>query len=155
MTSRRLFIAPIGSALLAVACSSVPPSDPPPEDENCEDRGDAFFAGLTKTTSDGAITAEIASADPAPPANSNDNLWRIHLKEDGLPLVGAVVVGSLYMNDHGHGGPPALSSEIGGGAYDLGPLKLRMAGLWQVTVKIKPMDEPEKSVVFNICIPKL
>ena len=42
--------------------------------------------------------------------------------------------------------------ELGGGAYNLYPVYLQMAGLWEVTLEITPMGGTRDSVVFLFCI---
>ena len=123
-------------------------------DPTCEGRADDYFAGMKKTSTNGGVTVEIVSADPAPPANSDMNAWTLKLSGDGgAPFEGATIVGSPFMIDHGHGAPNQIASELTGGRYKLGPLALKMAGLWQVTLKITPPGGQEISVVFSFCIP--
>ena len=143
------------------ACSSE--SETPPQegskpdaglDPTCEGRAESYFAGMKKTSTGGALTVEIVSADPAPPANTDTNLWMLKLSgSGGTPVEGATIIGSPFMIDHGHGAANQIASELGGGRYKLGPLALKRAGLWQVTLKITPTGGQETSVVFSFCIP--
>jgi hypothetical protein len=143
----------VSTALFALSCSSEPPANAE-ADENCEDRADAYYAGINKSSDDAAIRVEIASADPAPPTIAGKNVWTIHLTKDGTPIDGATIVGLTFMRDHGHPGSSALSTDLGGGTYELGPFQLRMPGLWEITLKITPKNEPERAIVFNFCLPK-
>jgi YtkA-like protein len=147
-------LARVACFLVWTACSSEPANHAAPDgNTNCEGRADTYYAGMKKTTSDGAITAEIASAEPAPPANSDNNNWTIKLSSgSGAPITGATIVGAPFMPAHIHGAPNQISTEIGAGSYSVGPLALRMAGLWEVTLEITPAGEPAKKVVFSFCI---
>jgi hypothetical protein len=150
-------LAPITCLCTWLACSNDPGAtgnDTPDAAMNCEGRADDYFAGMKKTTSDGSITAELVSAEPAPPANADNNTWMVKLStSSGTPITGAVIVGAPYMIDHRHGAPNQMSTETGSGSYRLGPLALRMAGLWTITLEITPQGEPAKTVVFSFCIP--
>lgn len=153
MTTTRC--AALAAALLGFSCSSESPADPGNDaGENCENRADTFFAGIAKSSADGAIRVEIASADPAPPTIAGKNLWTIKLTKDGAPLPGATIAGSTFMRDHGHPGNSALSTDLGSGTYELGPFQLRMPGLWEITLEVTPMSEPTRTVIFNFCLPK-
>ena len=148
-------------ACLLSGCSSpaeTAPGDGKPDgsgfDLTCEGRADNYFAGMKKASADGGVTVEIVSADPAPPANSDMNAWTLKLSSDsGAAFEGATIVGAPFMIDHGHGAPNQIASDLTGGRYKLGPLALKMAGLWQVTLKITPPGGQEISVVFSFCIP--
>ena len=123
-------------------------------DPTCEGRADSYFAGMKKTSTGDGLTVEIVSADPAPPANTDTNSWMLKLSGvGGTPVEGATIIGAPFMVDHGHGAANQIASEVGGGRYKLGPLALKMAGLWQVTLKITPAGGQETPVVFSFCIP--
>jgi hypothetical protein len=121
---------------------------------NCEDRGEEFFAGISKTSGDGAITMAIVSAEPAPPANTDKNSWTVTLTDaSGMLVTGATLVAAPFMIDHGHGAPNVFASEATAGSYDLAPIYLKMTGLWQVTLKATPAGGTENRVMFPFCIP--
>ena len=123
-------------------------------DPTCEGRADNYFAGMKKTSAGAALTVEIVSAEPAPPANNDTNSWTLKLSSaDAAPVEGATIIGSPFMIDHGHGAANQIATELGAGRYKLGPLALKMAGLWQVTLKITPPAGQETPVVFSFCIP--
>jgi len=120
---------------------------------NCEGTGDEFFAGISKTSPAG-VTMEIVSAEPAPPANSDQNAWTVKLTDGAaVPLEGASLIVAPYMPQHGHGAPNIIGDELGGGLYTLTPIYLKMTGLWEVTLKATPTDGAESRVVFRFCIP--
>jgi hypothetical protein len=124
-------------------------------DPTCEGRADNYFAGMKKTSASGDVTIEIVAAEPAPPANSDMNMWTLKLSDgSGAAIAGADVIGAPFMIDHGHGSPNQIATEPSAGRYKVGPLALKMAGLWQVTLKVTPVDAKEAvPVVFYFCIP--
>ena len=153
MTSTMSRAVLVGAALVALSCASDPPASSDAQaDEHCEDRAEAYYAGIAKSSADGAIRAAIASADPAPPLMGK-NVWTIQLTKDGSAVNGATIVGLTYMHDHGHPGNTAISTDLGGGSYELGPFQFRMPGLWEITLKITPAGESERAIVFNFCLP--
>src|SRR5262245_55893721 len=83
---------------------------------SCENRGDVYFAGIEKTTTDGVVNITITSAEPAPPANSYTNDWNLQVTDatTGAPIEGALVIAAPYMVDHGHGAPNVIADEPGG-----------------------------------------
>lgn len=122
---------------------------------NCDDLGEDFFAGMSKT-SPGGVTMEIVSADPAPPANSDRNTWTVKLTDSSsaaAPIEGATLIVAPYMPQHGHGAANIIAAEDGGGSYTLSPIYLKMTGLWEVTLKATPLDGTESRVMFPFCIP--
>ena len=122
-------------------------------DTNCEGTGDDFFAGISKTSPAG-VTMEIVSAEPAPPANSDQNAWTVRLTDDGAaPLEGANLIVAPFMPQHGHSAPNIIGNELGGGLYTLAPIYLKMTGLWEVTLKATPAEGTESRVMFRFCIP--
>ena len=121
---------------------------------DCENRGDMYFAGISKTTDDGIATLQITDAAPAPPANSYTNHWEFLVTDaaTGDPIVGALLIAAPYMVDHGHGAPNAIANESGDGVYVIDPLSLKMNGLWDVTMKVTPAGSTESRVVFSFCV---
>jgi len=160
---RMVLVLLTAGAMSSGACGA---DGPPMKDlgavfNNCEDRGEDFFAGIAKTSADG-VTMAIAAAAPTPPANTDDNAWTVRLTDpSGAPVLGANLVVAPYMVDHGHGAPPVLALEESEGNYHVAPVYLKMTGLWQVTLKATPAASPESGeanavesrVMFSFCIP--
>lgn len=121
---------------------------------DCEHRGDQYFAGIAKTTDDGAARVQIVSAAPAPPANSYTNRWELLIADATTesPMLGALVIAAPYMVDHGHGAPNVIASESAAGGYLVDPLSLKMNGLWDVTIKVTPQTGTESRVMFSFCV---
>jgi hypothetical protein len=139
----------LGAGLLGCGDAAAPP--------DCENRGDQYFAGIAKTTDDGASTVQITSAAPAPPANSYSNRWELMVTDatSSSPITGALVIAAPYMVDHGHGAPNAIATETDGGGYVIDPLSLKMNGLWDVTIKVTPQGGAESRMVFSFCVQPL
>jgi hypothetical protein len=143
---------------LSGGCGSGPTMTPPaPFDPTCEGRAEPYFAGIEKTSAGGEITVRIVSATPAPPANTDDNMWTVQvLDAAGAPMTGATIVAAPYMVDHGHGAPNIIGTETASGSYDLAPLYLKMTGFWQITIRAAPSGSVlESRVVFPFCIPPI
>ena len=141
----------LGAALLGCGGDGGPTTEPLPD---CENRGDQYFAGITKTTDGGTTTIQITSAAPAPPANSYTNRWELLVTDATTtnPITGALVIAAPYMVDHGHGAPNVIATEMDGGAYLIDPLSLKMNGLWDVTMKVTPQGGAETRLVFSFCV---
>jgi hypothetical protein len=141
----------LGAALLSCGGDGGPAPEPLPD---CENRGDQYFAGIAKTTDDGATTIQITSAAPAPPANSSTNRWELLVTDatGANPITSALVIAAPYMVDHGHGAPNVIATESDGGAYVVDPLYLKMNGLWDVTIKVTPQGGTESRVLFSFCV---
>ena len=138
-------------ALLGCGGEGGPAVEPIP---SCENRGDQYFAGFSRTTDDGKVTAELVSAEPAPPANSYTNKWTLRVSDaaGGGNVLGALVVAGPFMVDHGHGAPNVIAMEVGDGIYLIDPLSLKMNGLWDVTLKVTPVAGEESRVVMSFCV---
>lgn len=145
----------ISAGGFAGACGSTAATGDAPFN-NCDDLGEEFFAGMSKTSAAG-VRMELVAAEPAPPANSDQNAWTVRLGDDpsdaGVPLEGANVIVAPYMPQHGHGAPNIIGGELGGGLYLLSPIYLKMTGLWEVTLKAIPAGGTESRVMFRFCIP--
>jgi hypothetical protein len=131
-------------------------ADQPASENTCEGRGEAFSAGMSKTTEDGELSVVLVAANPSPPGNV-DNFWTLQLMGSaGSPVEGATIVAVPYMVDHDHGAAPQLATSDGAGQYELGPLGLTMPGLWEITLQLTTEGDAdadsERSVVFNFCV---
>lgn len=134
-----------------IGCSSGTPAKP-----SCENRGDEYFAGFSRTSMDGKVTVELVSAEPAPPTNSYTNAWTLRVTDaTGARVAGALVVAAPYMVDHGHGAPNLVAKDLGEGTYLASPLSLKMNGLWSVTLKVTPAAGEESRVVMSFCVEPL
>jgi hypothetical protein len=120
----------------------------------CEGRGEAYFAGIAKTSEDAELVITLTSAEPAPPANSYANKWTLGVTDAvaAEPVPGVFMVAAPYMVDHGHGAPNAIATEIGDGSYLVDPLSLKMNGLWDITIKATPAGGEETRAVFSFCV---
>ena len=144
--------AAVSLAVAVVGCGGG--GSPTEEIPSCENRGDMYFAGITKTTTDGIVSVDITSAEPAPPANSYTNDWNLLITDatTGAPVEGALVIAAPYMVNHGHGAPNVIADEAGAGVYVIDPLSLKMNGLWDVTMKVTPQGGVESRTVFSFCV---
>lgn len=151
---RGSFPGPAALLLTALLSAAACGSSGAPATPDCDNLGEQFFAGISKTSAAG-VTMEILSAEPAPPANSDQNAWTVKLTDAdaGAPIEGATLIVAPYMPQHGHGAPNIIGDEVGGGSYTLSPIYLKMTGLWEVTLKATPAGGTESRVMFPFCIP--
>jgi hypothetical protein len=158
----RSILVSMGLSALAMACSasSNAPAAPAPGASDadaapgCENRGDTYYAGLKKASTDGLVNIELTAADPAPPSLGDTNTWTLKLTgADGTPLDQATITGAPWMPDHQHGSPLQIAVGSGSGAYKIASLEFIMDGLWQVTLKVTPPGSTVISEVpFSFCI---
>ncbi len=101
--------------------------DPPMEE--------AFFRQAEGTAS----VLKVIRATPDPPLRADYNAWMIVLSTpDGTPLSDCEIAGDPRMPAHGHGTTPLPTvSPVDGldGQYEVKPLNLFMAGLWEITFR--------------------
>jgi hypothetical protein len=119
---------------------------------NCEGRGEAFTAGMTKTSSDGSIKVTLVRSDTVPPAQG-PNTWTLGVTDaSGQPITGASVAAGARMPGHPHDGN-FLATEGDTGVYDVTP-EFTMPGFWETEVKVLPAGSELASVTFGFCIPQ-
>ena len=115
---------------------------------------DAYSAGMMKTGKSGKLSVELVSSDPGPPIKGI-NKWNVLVKDAaGAPLDGAAIKVTPYMPAHRHGTQvDAVVTPASGGVYNIAPLYLYMAGVWQTTLDVTSSDgATTDSVVFSFCI---
>jgi hypothetical protein len=119
----------------------------------CSGQGDTFAAGMSKDGNAGKLEFSLMSADPAPPALS-DNVWTVKITDmAGAAAEGATVTGEPWMPAHEHGSPrQVVVTESGGGEYVLDPVNFNMVGLWEVTIKATPTSGDPDEVLYSFCI---
>jgi YtkA-like len=115
-------------------------------------RADHFVPGLAKTGPMGRLKVVLLASDPSPPTKGN-NAWTIRVEDMGTPQTGATMKITPFMPDHGHGTPTKanVSPMMEPGQYQVTPLYLYMAGLWQITLEVTT-PAAKDSVVFSFCI---
>ncbi len=118
---------------------------------DCEGRGEAFSAGMTKTPEGGAVNVELVKSNIAPPGQGI-NTWTLRLTDSGgQPIAGATVVASFKMPDHTHPAQQKNGKETSPGTYDVEPY-FSMPGFWETTVTVTPSGGTASSVLFSFCI---
>ena len=144
--------------LLLSACESETPEPGDSSNDDgmttaraCDDETrDDFAIGLTRTGS--IVDVSVMDAMPADPIRG-DNGWTLGVTDDSGGLEGVSIVVTPWMPDHGHGTPvPAEITEMGGGDYQITPLNLYMAGLWEVTFALELGDGSTDEVMFSVCV---
>lgn len=123
------------------------------EEGDCaaETRDDAFAIGLSKSGS--LVTATFVSSDPAPPIKG-DNTWVLDFTDaQGMPLADLEILVTPMMPDHGHGTPvnAVVTATDTVGRYEVTPVNLFMAGLWEVTFDITAAGQQD-SLMFAFCV---
>ena len=114
-------------------------------------RADTYAARLSKPGRSGALTFELVSSEPAPPARG-DNRWVLRvLDASSAAVTGATLTVSPFMPDHGHGTSVAPQVTASGDSYEARPLNLFMPGLWQTTVGARTANGNDEAV-FSFCI---
>jgi hypothetical protein len=126
---------------------------------SCTDdpRVDTYTAHLSKMGTGGALSFEIQSSDPAPPAKGGDTFMVKITDATGAAMTGDLTV-SLYMPDHGHGTTvdPVITFDPATQTYKLDPLYLFMPGVWRIQLSSYAGSAdggaPVDSVFFYFCI---
>jgi len=140
-----------------------------------ETRAIPYMKGMTLDSSGGTFALAVLdntfevddvprSQDPAKGLNA----WTVQITDvaTGLPTDGVIIKVTPRMPDHpNHGTLEVVVNRIGAGTYDVKPLYLYMAGLWNVKFEIQRPDAatgaggagvaapaPE-TATFPICIP--
>jgi hypothetical protein len=155
-------MAALGRSLLAatalalvVACDGGGPADDGGALFSCdtEMRDVDYTPELTRTSASGDWKAVLVTSEPGPPIKGT-NTWTVRVLDGaGTPRDDVTVTVRTFMPDHNHGSTvKAKVTPMGGGVYQVAPLYLYMAGLWQVTLDIDAPAVPD-SVMFPICIP--
>ncbi|HEY6561463.1 MAG TPA: FixH family protein [Polyangiaceae bacterium] len=144
--------AAVVTALLALpACGDDSGDDGPTHPEACE-AADTLAPNLSKTGSAG-ITVTIVEATPAVPGINMDNVWNVRVTDSsGTAVEGATLQMDQDMPAHGHGVPrQAISTEQGGGLYELEPILFTMDGLWTVPIDVTKGELRDRAL-FELCI---
>jgi hypothetical protein len=115
-------------------------------------RADHYAPGLEKVGPMGRLKVVLLSSDPGPPIKGT-NTWTVRVEDMGAPQTGASMKITPFMPDHGHGTSVKASATAltDPGQYQVMPLYLYMAGLWQITLEVTT-PAAKDSVVFSICI---
>ncbi len=122
-----------------------------------EDRNDTFAVGLSR--SGAHVTVEFMEASPAPP-DRGENTWTVKVTDaGGQGLTDAELEVVPWMPDHGHGSSVIVEVQAmqTPGEYQLQPIDLFMAGLWEVRLNFTLPGEAEgetieDQVVFAFCV---
>jgi hypothetical protein len=151
-------------ALLAGGCSSDEParggaagSSSLSGEVSCSDdpRVDPFSAGMAKDGARGALTFELLTSDPAPPAKG-DNAWTLRIVDAADEPADVSLEVQLSMPDHGHGSPVVPKISRDAGHFSVAPLNLFMAGVWQIDFHAKDSERDDETplddVSFFFCI---
>jgi hypothetical protein len=122
----------------------------------CDDdpRAEHYAPSMQKTGPKGQITVTLLSSDPGPPIKGV-NTWKVLVTESGkTPQAGVTMKVVPFMPDHGHGTnlKPAITPLADVGQYQVTPLYLFMAGLWEVTLNVTTTTGSQDAVVFRFCI---
>ena len=143
------------SLLAASSCGSDDSHGEDPVDCSTEKRADNIVSGLEKLGTQGRLTFRLMGTTPAPPKRP-DNMWIVHVEQNGAPVDGAAFGVKLNMPDHDHGSPvkPVITAAGTPGDYKVDQLNLWMPGLWDVTFDATPVGGTKDLATFRACIPE-
>jgi len=112
-----------------------------------------YSPNMSLMSTSGAFKVVLVDSMPGPPIKGT-NTWTIKIvDESGAPQDGLTITPSANMPLHNH--PPSVMAAVtpmGGGVYELSPVYLFMAGLWDVTLTWVPASGVKESVVFPMCV---
>ena len=147
----------LGLTLTLAACGPgavmTTPDDAASTTCGTDTRGELYAPGMTQTGKDHLLTVKLLTSTPGPPIKGNNN-WVITVTDTtGAPVDGLAIKVIPFMPDHGHGTPILVGvTPMGNGTYDLNPVNLFMAGLWQVSINMTTTDMHVDQSVFSFCI---
>jgi hypothetical protein len=154
LRSTPLLIIAIAVAVAVSGCGGGGGS-PSPGTSTCstDSRGETYLPGMSQIGQDHLLTVKLMSSNPGPPIKGNND-WVIAVVDaNGLPVDGLAINVVPFMPDHGHGTPIKVAvTPMGHGTYQLSPVNLFMAGLWQVTINMTTADMKVDQSVFSFCI---
>jgi hypothetical protein len=112
-----------------------------------------YAPNVAVMSTSGAFKAMLVESEPGPPIKGT-NTWTVKIVDaNGTPQDGLTITPSANMPLHNH--PPSVMAVVtpkGGGVYELTPVYLFMAGLWDVTLTWVPPDGAKESVIFPVCV---
>ena len=132
-------------------------------------RAMAYAGGMSLTGKQGQFKVELTSSAPAPPYKG-DNTWMIKVTDaaSGSGIDGLQVSALPFMPDHNHPTPIKVvvtpMPQTAPGVYQLKPVNLFMAGVWETTITMTRSDDTDMGggdmagatkvdqVVFSFCI---
>jgi len=168
------------TGLIAMGCHSDPMTAGPSDAEfySCADETRAlpYMKGMTLDSSGGSFALTVLDSQfpdekdvphSQAPAKGT-NIWTVRITDvaTGAPLDGLTIAVTPRMPDHpNHGTLAVVITPLGAGTYDVEPLYLWMAGLWNVKFEVQgapaataaggaggAAPAPE-TATFPICIP--
>ena len=118
---------------------------------------DTFVVGLEKAGNAGVYDFKLMSATPAPPARGNND-WVLQVNAMNSGVVGAPVDGAtikvtpfMPAHQHGTGVPVTITPMTEPGQYQLAPVNLWMAGVWETTIRAT-VGASTDSVIYKFCV---
>jgi hypothetical protein len=154
MMRRPVSLALLG-LLLAAACGGGEESNSPPEARvpTCQE-ADVYERGLQKPGDNRRVNVAIVDAEPAPPQPEVYNKLRVRVTDGSAqPMYDVTLVIDTLMPEHNHGVTvPIKVTPLGQGEFELNPLYLFMAGLWEITVIVMQGSNELDRVTFSFCI---
>jgi hypothetical protein len=157
-------VAAVTAALATAGLTHCSSDDPPggaagaagrSDDVSCADdsRVDTYTAKLRKSGLGGALSFELTSSEPAPPAKGTNRFEVRVTGADGEALEGDLGI-ELEMPDHGHGSTvtPGVSFDAESGLYTVEPVQLFMPGIWRVGLDFVVGDTELDRTEFFFCI---
>lgn len=125
--------------------------DGPQTSRACEGETRDDFALGTERSGE-RLTLSVMDAMPADPIRG-DNVWTLSIRDEADAPMDATISVQPWMPDHGHGTPvQAEVTDLGDGEYEIQPLNLFMAGLWEVHFELELTDGSTDEVVFHACV---
>ena len=114
-----------------------------------EETRDDFAIGVMREGAVFGVT--IMDAMPADPIRG-DNRWTIAVQDAAGAVDEVEITVRPWMPDHNHGtAVPTFITAMGAGQFELAPVNMFMAGLWEVHLDLTAGDRAE-TVTFYACV---
>jgi len=122
----------------------------------CPDTIPAFDLGMSTTSADGRIKAQLRGASSVPPVRFLNDWTLLFSDAQGNPLsTVSLRQARAFMPVHGHYGTPdprLVRHQDEPAVYDLNALNLFMRGPWQVQLAVSTEGGGETSLTFEVCV---